>query len=342
MSARHLCALFGGLGLLVLASLHFARGASDRTLEPAVSERAPATAGPVTDVPGFDARWHDGRAELNGYRLTVERYGRPRAGHAVLIYVTEPFSRSKHVKVDDPSKDSADAFDALKLTFIRRFQTGIYDYSTMVSLFTRSSDFAPVKVSFTSAEWCGQVYEELNFDGERLDEKVFSYFEGESSTRTLPAPADGVEEDNLFILLRGLRKDFLEPGQTLRVDFLASPFYRRLTHQPLAWSKATIERLAATETVRVQAGTFETWVYVVKPADGREGRFFIERNDPHRVVRWAWTPPLTSTSARGPGSVLGGTDRGELTGSSRLQYWRLQDPGDEKYLEALGLQPATR
>ena len=288
----------------------------------------------------FDTRWHDGKAELNGYRLTVERYGHPRIGRAVLIYVTEPFSRSKHVKVDDPSKNPADTFDALKLNLVRHFQTGVYDYSTMVSLFTRSSDFVPVKATFTSAEWCGQVYEELNFDGARLAERFFSYFENESSEQTLPAPADGVVEDNLFILLRGLREDFLAPGQKRSVPFLASAFYRRLTHQTLAWSTATIERLSGSEMVRVPAGTFEAWVYVVKPADGREGRFFIEREDPHRVLRWAWAPP--PKGATGRAHLLGGTDSGELTGSSRLQYWKLHDPGDETYLEALGLQPAAR
>src|SRR5262249_54072085 len=39
--------------------------------------------------PSFDDRWHDGRAEVNGYRLTVDRYGHPRPGRGVAIYVTE-------------------------------------------------------------------------------------------------------------------------------------------------------------------------------------------------------------------------------------------------------------
>jgi hypothetical protein len=84
----------------------------------------------------FDSHWHDGRAELNGYRLKVSRYGQERNGRAVLIYVTEPFSESKRVKVEDWKKNPEDTFDALKLNMIRDFQTGIYDYNTMV---TRSS-----------------------------------------------------------------------------------------------------------------------------------------------------------------------------------------------------------
>jgi len=40
----------------------------------------------------FGAHWHDGKAELDGYRLELTRYGEHRTGQAVAIYVTEPFS----------------------------------------------------------------------------------------------------------------------------------------------------------------------------------------------------------------------------------------------------------
>src|SRR5262245_53936464 len=70
---------------------------------------------PTTADVGFDARWHDGRAELDGYRYTITRYGQLRQGQAVMIYVTEPWSLSKRVKVEDASKDPADVFDVLKL-----------------------------------------------------------------------------------------------------------------------------------------------------------------------------------------------------------------------------------
>jgi hypothetical protein len=131
----------------------------------------------------FDATWHDGKAELDGYRLTVSRYGEERKGTAVLVYVTEPFSESKRVKVDDHTKNPSDTFNALKLNAIRDFQTGIYDYNTMVSVFVRSTDFSTAKVTFTSAEWCGHVYEELRFDPDRISGHYYSYFEDESGRR---------------------------------------------------------------------------------------------------------------------------------------------------------------
>jgi hypothetical protein len=276
----------------------------------------------------FSAHWHDGRAELNGYRLTVERYGQTRTGHAVLIYVTEPFSASKRVKVDDPARNPSDTVDVLKLNLVRDFQTGIYDYNTMTSVFSRSDDFSPLKVSFTSAEWCGHVYEELLFDRRRVTERFFSYFEGETTDGRIGREANGVTEDNLFVLLRGLRGPYLEPGSKMRVPFLPGAFHRRLTHRRLEWTTAEIERRPGAEPVEVPAGTFLTMLYVVRAGDGREGRFFIEQQYPHRIVQWAW----------GPGPAA---ESGQLTGTVRVKYWQLNGNGDERYLEQLGLVEAA-
>ena len=90
----------------------------------------------------FESHWQDGRAELDGYRYTVTRYGHVRSGTAVMIYVTEPFSESRRVKVDHGTPGTGDVVEALKLNFVRDFQTGIYDYHTIVSLFARSRDLA--------------------------------------------------------------------------------------------------------------------------------------------------------------------------------------------------------
>ncbi|MBN1477549.1 hypothetical protein JXA47_12410 [Candidatus Sumerlaeota bacterium] len=272
-------------------------------------------------APTFESHWRDGRAELDGYRLTIERYGEIRQGEAVMIFVTEPFSESQLVKVDDPSANPADTFEALKLNLVRDFQTGVYDYNTMVSVFTHAADFSPAKITFTSAEWCGHVYEELRFRPEGIESQIFSYFEGESGASTLTPEPDGVAEDNLFITLRGLRGAPLEPGETREVAFLPSAFQRRLWHQPLAWTTAEIERQVETEIAEVPAGEFETIVYEVRVADGRTGRFNVELEYPHRIVRWDWRSEI-----------------GELTGSERMAYWQLNGAGDESHLEALGLE----
>jgi hypothetical protein len=121
------------------------------------------------------------------------------------------------------------------------------------------------------------------------------------------------------------------------VPFVASPFIRRLTHRAIAWSTATIERSRAPETVRVPAGSFAADRYTVTTGDGRRGEFLVERAAPHRVIRWAWSP-VTGTSA-GRGNPAEGMDAGELTGSDRLPYWKLNGPGGERSLAPLGLRP---
>jgi hypothetical protein len=269
----------------------------------------------------FDAHWHDGKAEMNGYRLAVSRYGQERAGTAVLVYVTEPYSESKRVKVDDWQKDTDDTFNALKLNLVRDFQTGIYDYNTMVSVFVRSMDFSPVKVTFTSSEWCGHVYEELLFYPDRIRGQYYSYFEDESGPRDITVAESGLLEDNLFILLRGLRGDYLEPGGKKEVLMLPSVYFGRLSHQTPDWVETEIKRRKKSVTIRVPAGKFKTMVYEVKTADGRKGAFYIEDHYPHRIIRWEMPPDV----------------KAELAGSERLQYWRLNRNGNEGYLEKLGL-----
>lgn len=304
-------------------------------LVPAVSIPAPGSGASPSEAT-FESYWQDGRAELAGYHYRVVRYGHSRLGQAVMITVTEPFSESNRVKVDDPAKNPPDTFEALKVNLVRDFQTGIYDYNTMTSLFVRSRDFSPSKISFSSAEWCGHVYEELLFDRNAVRQTLRSYFEGESGDRSLHRQANGISEDQLFVLLRGLRGDFLRPGEKRTLPFLSSSIVRRLGHRNLEWVSATIERAAKPERVGVDAGVFLADKYRVRTTDSREGIFQVERVYPHRIVSWSWS----STTANTPKDAEA-TESAELAGSSRLRYWELHDKGHEAYLAELGLEPLS-
>jgi len=254
-----------------------------------------------------------------------------------MIVVTEPFSAAKRVKVDDPARNPADTFEALKLNLSRSFQTGIYDYHTMISLFTHSRDFSPVKTAFSCTEWCGQVYEEQAFGPRAVSGFVRSYFEDESRALSLPMKPGGIAEDDLFLVLRGLRGDFLPPGRTRSLPLLASPFITRLAHRPAAWVAATIARARDPVRVSVPAGPFPAILYTATLDDGRTGRFWIEAAWPHRVLKWAWSATGTPRGRMG----RDGLDEGELLRSTRLPYWRLNGPGGERYLREMGLAPLT-
>lgn len=269
----------------------------------------------------FRRHWYDGKAEMNGYQLTISRYGQTRQSTCVMIYVTEPFHKTKLVKVDDQSRNPKENENVLKLNLVRDFQTGIYDYNTMTSVFSWVTDFSPAKISFSSAEWCGHVYAELRFGEKEISGSYFSYFENESGELKVDRKRDGVAEDNLFILLRGLKGEYLGPGERRKVSLLPSLFFTRLSHKDLAWVSAEISRRDEGEAITVAAGRFETIVYEVEVSDGRKGVFHIESEYPHRIIRWEMLPDV----------------RGELAGSERLEYWRLNSEGDESYLKRLGL-----
>ncbi len=272
----------------------------------------------------FWKHWGDGKAELNGYRLVQPRYGSPRAGTAVYIFVTEDFSDSLRVKADPGKHSKGDVFPVMKLNAVRRFQTGIYDYDVMTSTFLRTAPGWPVaKVSFSSREWCGQVWHQLVPRAGRLSGLFHSYFDGEADgTESLDQPADGVLEDALPVLLRGWNGAYLKPGESRTVPFLPSLLRTRLEHHPLAWTRAKVSRSAGTSVIKVPAGALTVFLYEVEVADGRRLTFAIEAQVPYRLVRQT-----------GPSS-----EELLLLGSTRLAYWTLNGPGGEQYLKDLGLK----
>ena len=203
----------------------------------------------------FWAHWGDGKAEVNGYRLTQPRYGAERDGTAVYIFVTEDFSERLRVKAERGDHPKGDVKPVLKLNAVRDFNTGVYDYNVMTSAFVRVREGWPVsKLSFSSQEWCGHVWQQLVPRDGRVSSVVHSYFDGEEGTDDLELPEGGIFEDALPILVRDWKRSLVAPGDTREVPFLPSMLHARLRHQPLAWTTATISRAPDTETITVPAG----------------------------------------------------------------------------------------
>ncbi|MFM7200684.1 MAG: hypothetical protein ACKO6N_07820 [Myxococcota bacterium] len=282
--------------------------------------------------PTFWPTWGDGKAEVSTYSLLQPRYGAERPGKVVLIFVTETFSESSRVKADPGKHPPSDEFPVLKLNELRAFQTGIYDYHVMTSVFShvekRGARLAgePTKITFSSQEWCGQVYHQLRFDARSVRDQQHSYFDGEGSLdRALPLPSGFLTADELPIRLRGLLDELVPPGESRHFPFLPSLRYVRLLHKPLAWTETTVKRAAGTESVTVSAGTFEIQKWEVSPQVGQSTTWWIEKNPPHRIIRWHGNDG----------------EQAELLASERLPYWTLNKPGDEKTLDALKLTPLT-
>jgi hypothetical protein len=295
---------------------------------------SPAPPAPVATVRGpefgdaFWRLWGDGRGELAGYELETPRYGAPRLGTAVTIFVTETFSNSRRVKADPGRHLKRDEFPVMKLNLVQDFQTGIYDYNLMTSAFTALAPVnarpagAPTKVSFSAQEWCGNVYAQVLFDVRYARFTLHSYFDAEAdSSASLDMPNDALSEDALLAWARGFTAPVLEPGDSASAPLLSSLRQARLLHQPLALTVGHFHRAAASESVVVPAGTFEADVYTAAVTAGRTWTFWVEHAEPHRVVMWSCSDG----------------ERARLLGSDRLAYWTLNAPGGEQYLARLGL-----
>ena len=177
----------------------------------------------------FTAYWHQGLAEITSYSLEQAQYGEIHRGEAALIFVTEDFSASKQVKLDNPAGAGADRVPVLKLNLTKSFNTGVYPYSMMSSVFTPTDPAAAartIKVTTSSQEWCGHTFTQLNRSpggGYRLQE--LSYFESRGDSR-LELP-DAPLEDGLWTLLR-IDPSALPVGD---VELVPGSMYQRLRHQ---------------------------------------------------------------------------------------------------------------
>jgi len=296
-----------------------------------------ARAATLPQPPAIDATfwktWGDGQAELSGYDLTFPRYGQPRHGVAVAIFVTETFSNSLRVKADPGKHPGADQFPVMKLNLVKDFQTGIYDYNIMTSTFVAlaATNGRPAgsaaKITFSSQEWCGQTFQELLFDPRAIRVESHSYFDGEADRQNqLQYPEDGLSEDALLLWARGQAGPRMAPGESRDVPILTSVETSRLQHVPLDWKRAVLSRSAQPRQLAVPAGKFLVEVWTAAIRDGIARTMYVEGAAPHRLIRW-------ETSAG---------ERAELLGSERLKYWEMNREGFETALKKLGLSPRPR
>jgi len=302
------------------------------TLAGCSPSRPPASALEQAPVFGdtFWQHWGDGRGELSGYDLVTPRYGAPRHGIAVAIFVTETFSNALRVKADPGVHPKRDEFPVMKLNLVQDFATGIYDYNLLTSTFIALAPVngrpagAPTKVSFSAQEWCGHVYSQALFDVGYARLALHSYFDREADgDSSLAVPANAVAEDALALWARGFSPPVVAAGDSVDRPLLTSLRESRLLHRPLRMTTAWFRREASPETLTVPAGTFATDRSEVAVVGARTWTFWTERAEPHRLLQW--------TCSDG--------ERAQLLGSERLKYWELNAPGGEAWLEKLGLQP---
>ncbi len=262
--------------------------------------------------------WKSGKAEISSYTLEQERYGGMHSGYAILIFVEEPFSASKQVKIDDWQNAGQDRVDVLKLNLTQHFLTGVYPYSMMLSVFTPVNVDAHPRTLKTTAsiqEWCGMTFSQMNLRGAKFAATGFSYFEQEGDT-TYEIEADWLE-DELWTKLR------LKPQSLPQGNFRMIPgaFHARFYHRsqrPLiatgSWSEGETEK------------TYE--LHFLEPPT-RTLRITTEKAWPHAITGW------TETLHTSEGSKI--TTRAIRRKTLLLDYWNRNGIRDRALREQLGL-----
>ncbi len=275
----------------------------------------------------FRAYWFGGKAELNQYSLSQAQYGAVQPGQTVLIFVTEDFRTDRQVKAETEASRGV-AVPVLKTNFIRRFATGIYDYSLFTSVFTPVPGAGPnlfpntLKVSTSVQEWCGHSYVQLNYRNNAYTVTGRSYFEAEATEDYTVAKT--LLEDELWNRIR------LDPARLPigEVEVIPGTQAARLRHKRL-------DPLPATATLDTARG--RAWATTYRPAapgkclaysldyeaDARQLSIYFDETFPHRILGWEDTY-LTKTKRL--------TTRAILQKTTQSDYWNHNTPTDSAFV----------
>ena len=257
----------------------------------------------------FKNYWFDGMAEISSYSIKQFRYGSPRAGTGVLIYVTEDFLPNKQVKANQKSRNTN---TVIKLNRTKNFLTGIYPYSIMTSIFSKLGKTKPlVKTTTSIQEWCGQAYLQLN-RRVGLEVNSHSYFEGEADQNL--RFQDALTEEEIWTWIRTY-PDLLPEGN---FKILPSLEYLQLKHKPI--------KLYEVETKLEKNDSLNTY-HMTYPELSRKLSLKFSTRSPFKIYGWV-EQDLSNLNQK---SIA------QVNKTIKLPYWKLNKLGDETYRDSLNI-----
>ncbi len=272
---------------------------------------------PVPHQPDADY-WHAGKAEISRFHLEQARYGETREGDLIQVFVTEDFLPELQVKSEQGDPTERGAVHILKLNSLRKFTTGIYDYSTMRSSFVpmeASEGSQLLKSTTSSQEWCGQMWLQFNRRGGNYDIERHSYFEREADRRF--SIAEAWMEDELWTRIR-VAPDKLPLGE---VQMIPGTFDLLLNHRaPKAESAVLSRHQLEGELDRLE---------VHYEGIGRTLTIDFERAAPHRIAAFVERQIKD-------GQII--ETHGTRTHQVMDDYWNHKSLADEGLRRNLGLK----
>ncbi len=271
----------------------------------------------------IDKYWTQGLAEINVYALSQNRYQENHNGQLISVFVREDFLHQKQVKNERYTNQNTTPI--LKNIQLRKFTTGVYDYSMFTSTFTpldRTRFPKTLKVSSSSQEWCGNVYLQFNYRDNAYQTELRSYFEGEGDQNVIIN--DGILEDELFNVLR------MDPNSLPEGNFqmIPSANYVQLKHAKLA---STAAKGALQHYVEKEFLGIDLKEYIIEmPALKRTLRIVFENKAPYKIVGW-----LDSYPSAFDNKIR--TTKISLQKQKMLDYWSKNSLKDVKLRKELGI-----
>ena len=256
--------------------------------------------------------WDSGLAEISRYELKQGLYGTTHRGEAILLFVTEPFSTDGLVK-DDSGRDP-NSERILKLNAFKRFNTGVYDYSIMTSVFSSTEpgkELPTYKVTTSVQDWCGQVFNQWNQRNGVWRSQLRSYFQAvgdKDETVKLAA-----HEDGIWNRIR-IDPQSLPQGE---LEMIPSSAYLRLGHKPVK---------AYPLTATLTPGSYN----IHYSGLNRTLTIEFQSEAPFEITGWRETYPDRE------GKLL--TTEAKRTHDLRSYYWEQNQPSFLKLRKKLGLK----
>ncbi|GIX43104.1 MAG: hypothetical protein KatS3mg129_2837 [Leptospiraceae bacterium] len=253
-----------------------------------------------------------GNAEIAQYKGKVKRYNQFRKAHLALITVFEPFNLKQLVKSDTSQQY------VLKQNQVLTYQTGVYPYRQMNSLFWKP-DLQLLKIVMTSQEWCGQSYKKITINNKReVNLHFHTYWENEADGEYTYKIPDKyfLFYDELPLLLRFIEDDFYQQKIKLfpmlmssRVNQASWDIYTKIEKPDFK------DALLSREKTKIK---FKNKIIpIIKftlEYNGLKDVYYFDWNHPYRIlIKWE----------RNDGGYF------ELDHLSYAKYWELNHKGDK-------------
>lgn len=163
-------------------------------------------AGAITDAAFLTGDvWNDGQAEITFYQ--VERTQNPYGEEAAQSFLVGTYL----VKHDfDPAAmakaqaDAEEAVSAFKYALFYEFESGSYQYKRNYVVNATQADLTPLKASFTSFDWCSNLYRELAFQPNGTVDHLMRSDDYGNSAGSFDYQPHAYPVEALPLLIRGL------------------------------------------------------------------------------------------------------------------------------------------